>query len=68
MTLINSTHSIELIHWGVRISEIMKIQRTSRSVFVTIPANYAKKIKNVVHMRVFENEKGNLEYEAVKGE
>ena len=68
MTLLNSIHSIELIHWGVIISEIIKIQRSSRSVFVTVPAKYAKNIENVVHMRVFENEKGNLEYEAVKGE
>jgi len=47
-------------------SEIVKIQRTRKAVFVTIPVNYAKKMNDVTHLKVFENEKGNLEYEIVK--
>lgn len=46
--------------------QIVKVQRRKIAVFVTIPAEYAKKIENVKHMKVTENNKGNLEYEAIR--
>ena len=48
--------------------QIVKIQRRKVSAFVTIPIEYVEKLKDVTHMRVWENDKGNLEYQAVKKE
>lgn len=45
--------------------KIVKIQRRSIAVFVTVPSDYAKTIKNASHMKVSVNEKGNLEYEPI---
>lgn len=42
--------------------KIVKIQRRDRAVFVTVPAEYAKKIEKSTYMKVVENEDGNLEY------
>lgn len=46
--------------------QIMKIQRRKVSAFVTIPIEYVDKIRNTTHMKVWENERGNLEYEIVE--
>ena len=46
--------------------QIMKIQRRNITAFVTIPKEYAEKIKNVTHMIVRENDMGRLEYEPVR--
>jgi len=48
--------------------QIVKIQRRKIAVFVTIPSEYAKKIENVKHMKVTENNNGNLEYEPVRSD
>lgn len=48
--------------------QIMKIQRRKVSAFVTIPIEYAAKIKNATHLKSWENERGNLEYEVMKKE
>ena len=45
--------------------QIVKIQRREVAVFVTIPSEFTDDLKNVTHMRVFKNTKGNLEYEAI---
>ena len=47
---------------------IMKIQRRNITAFVTIPKEYAEKLRNVTHMRVWENDFGNLEYSPIKKE
>lgn len=46
----------------------VKIQHRKISAFVTIPIEYKDKIKDVTHMKVTENDFGNLEYEAVRNE
>lgn len=48
--------------------QIMKIQRRKVSAFVTIPIEYVDKMKNSTHMTVWENDKGNLEYQPIKQE
>jgi len=48
--------------------QIVKIQRRKIAVFVTIPADYAIKIKDVKHMRVTENDSGNLEYQPMRSD
>ena len=37
-------------------------------MFVTIPKKYASKIKNATHLKSWENERGNLEYEVLEYE
>lgn len=48
--------------------EILKIQHRKHSMFVTIPKKYASKIKNATHLKSWENERGNLEYEVLEYE
>lgn len=45
--------------------QIVKIQRRNCTAFVTLPSEYAEKIAKVTHMQVWENDKGNLEYEPI---
>lgn len=48
--------------------EVLKIQKRKTSMFVTIPKIYAAKIKNATHLKSWENERGNLEYEVLEYE
>lgn len=48
--------------------QIVKIQRRKIAVFVTIPSEYAIKIKDVKHMKVTENDSGSLEYEPIRSD
>ena len=45
--------------------QILKVQYRDDRTIVTIPKEYADKLNGNVFMRVWENEKGNLEYEPV---
>lgn len=46
--------------------QIVKIQKRKTSMFVTIPKEYTSKIKNSTHLKVRENDYGNLEYEVME--
>ena len=45
---------------------IVKVQRRNITSFVTIPKKYADKMNDSTHMKVRENDCGNLEYEPIK--
>lgn len=46
--------------------QVLKVQYREDRTIITIPKEYSDKLDGAVFMRVWENDKGNIEYEPLK--